>query len=93
MLSEMQFSEYDKFCEQFMELFIYSYNNGGYFDACGDMNIDDANWDASKELRHEFEAWIQEVAPGKQVDCGFMNGSLSIYEQVLHRSRNKDVIN
>jgi hypothetical protein len=92
MLSEMQFAEYDNFCKQFMELFIYSYHNGAYFDSYGEI-IDEygSNWEDSKELRQKFEAWLHEVAPAKQIDCSFMDGGLSIYERVFSRSR--DTIN
>ena len=91
MLSECQFAAYDKFCEEFIANNIYSFNNGDYYNACGDLDIDEKDWENTEELRHNFEAWIQEVAPGKLIDCGFPNGGLSIYEHIYTRTR--DIFN
>lgn len=97
MLTEEQLQQFDNFCTRFKKTDIDGYNDGGYENGLGntDPYLDFSDWNETEELREEFENWIEELFPGKKVECGFNTQRLEVYEKIFNYKKlhNEEVEN
>ena len=61
---------------------LFSYKDGAYINALGDMEIDDIDWINSEKLRIKFDSWINDngfLQPNIKLNIDFDTPSIKIF--------------
>lgn len=78
--------EFNIFCNKFLENNIFSYEDGAYFNALGDMDIDELDWENTENLRDSFISFIElnfvndNACPNSFARADFDNERILIYK-------------
>jgi hypothetical protein len=77
------FEDLKVFAKKFINDYnLCSYDVNGYFNALGDLDINEDDWDNSEALREEFEAWLSEnnlETSDQQIEVSFIKPSIKIF--------------